>query len=477
MKRMLLIALLLLMIAVGTAFLVSPLNRIYLPTATGYSAKQACSLHFLSGFSLDRARALYIDPLLEPALPILRMTLDRERREVRASLMGLYRQTAVYRPGLGCSLVHDAAEFDRELRVDDPDDFRPLVLDQRHRRARFDVGALDQALDAAFAEPRGSGRNTLAVVVLHEGRLVAERYAEGVAPGTPLHGWSMTKSVMVALAGVLADDGRIQLEQPGIPGSDRHPEVTLEQLLRMNSGLDLAERNDGFDPNSDMLFTEADMVAWAKQRARLHPPGAHWQYMSANTVLAARVLQDRLGDTLADQVHGLRKSLFDPLGIHSAVLEVDQAGNFQGSSYLYAGAHDWARLAQLFLQNGRWNDQRLWPPDWVERIDTPSTGSREQAYGLGFWRGHPDPKAPEGIVYMDGFQAQRAFIVPSERLVIVRLGATNFTSSGTSQLVMDVVEALRSEPVIAPADMAASRGPYALQATPRSSIRQSRSAL
>jgi CubicO group peptidase (beta-lactamase class C family) len=443
--RKLFIGLLLLTAIASGVFLASPLNRIYLPTATGYSAKQACSLHFLSGFSLERARAMYIDPLLEPALPVLKLSLDPERREARASLLGLYRQTAVYRPGLGCSLVHEAAEFDRELRVDDPDAFRPLVLDPRHRQARFDVDALDQALEAAFAEPRGSGRNTLAVVVLHEGRLVAERYAEGVGPGTPLHGWSMTKSVMVALAGALAADGRIQLEQPGIPASDRHPDITLKQLLRMNSGLDLAERNDGFDPNSDMLFTEADMVAWASERDRLHPPGEHWQYMSANTVLAARVLQDRLGDNLVDQVRGLRAVLFDPLDIHSAVLEVDQAGNFQGSSYLYAGAHDWARLAQLVLQDGRWNDQRLWPDDWVERIDTPSNGSRGEAYGLGFWRGHPDPEAPDGIVYMDGFQGQRAFVIPSEQLVIVRLGATNFTSSGTSQLVMEVLGALRTD--------------------------------
>lgn len=443
--RKLLIALFLLMFIASGVFLASPLNRIYLPTATGYSAKQACSLHFLSGFSIERARALYIDPLLEPALPILKVTLDSDRHEARASLMGLYGQTAVYRPGLGCSLVHDASSFDRELRVDDPDAFRSLELDQRHREARFDVDALNQALDAAFSEPRGSGRNTLAVVVLHEGRLVAERYAEGVGPGTPLHGWSMTKSVMAALAGVLAADGRIDLEQPGIPDTDRHPEVTLEHLLRMHSGLDLAERNDGFDPNSDMLFTEADMVAWAGRRDRLHPPGEHWQYMSANTVLAARVLQDQLGDTLVDQVRGLRELLFDPLDIHSAVLEVDQAGTFQGSSYLYAGAHDWARLAQLALQDGRWNDQPLWPADWGKRIDTPSNGSREQAYGLGFWRGHPDPEAPSGIVYMDGFQAQRAFIVPSEQLVIVRLGATNFTSSGTSELLMDVLGSLRGD--------------------------------
>ena len=441
--RKVLVLLLLLAVIGFAAFLASPLNRIYLPTATGFSAKQACSLHFVSGLSLERARTLYIDPLLEPALPVLRVTLDEERREVRASLGGLYRQTAVHRPGLGCSLVHDASEFDRDLAVPMNKAFEPLAFDRNQRVGHFDEQALEAAIDTAFAEPNGGGRNTLAIVVLHEGRLVAERYADGIDADTPLHGWSMTKSAMSLLAGVLVREGRIDLAQPGMPDSSDHDGITLEHLLRMSAGLDMAERADGFDPNSDMLFTEADMVAWARRRDRLHAPGAHWQYMSGNTVLAARVLQDKLGETLPEQVRSLRGSLFDPLGIQTAVLEVDQAGNFQGSSYLYASAQDWARLAQLFLQDGIWNGERMLAEGWVERIDTPTEGSREGAYGLGFWRGHPSVDAPPGIVYMDGFQSQRAFIVPSHDLVIVRLGATNFTGSGTSQLVMGVIAATR----------------------------------
>lgn len=431
------------LVALGLiAFLASPLNRIYLPTATGYTAKQACSLFFVSGFPLDRARAMYIDPLLEPALPVLRVALDEEKREVRTSLIGLYRQTAAYRPGLGCSLIHGAGEFDRSLALPDPDAFEALSLDVAHRADRFDEPALDAAVDRAFAEPEGGGRNTLSIAVLNDGRLVAERYAKGVGPATPLHGWSMTKSVMALLAGVLARDGTIELARPGIPGAADDPPITLDHLLSMTSGLDMAERADGFDPNSDMLFTESDMVAWAAARDRLHPPGSRWQYMSGNTVLAARILQDALGDSLPEQVRALRKLLFDPLDIHTAVLEVDEAGNFQGSSYLYAGTHDWARLGQLVLQGGRWDGQQLLAEGWVERIDTTADGARGDAYGLGFWRGHPDSEAPDGIVYMDGFQSQRAVVVPSHDLVIVRLGATNFTSSGTARLVMDVIESM-----------------------------------
>lgn len=422
-------------------FLASPVHRIYLPTATGISAKQVCSLHFVSGFSVDRARALYIDPLLEPALPVLRVAVEPDRHQAHASLLGLYGRTAVFRPGLGCTLVHDESRFDRELAVPEPDSFEPLPVDPAHRAARFDEDALASALDQAFAEP--GGRNTLAVAVLHEGRLVAERYADGIGPVTPLHGWSMTKSVMTALAGALVHRGVVEPAQPGIPGAEELHDITLEQLLRMTSGLALAERNDGFDPNSDMLFTEGDMAAWAANRERLFAPGAVWSYMSGNTVLAARSLQDELGGTLAAQVRGLREILFDPLGIQSAVVEVDQAGTFQGSSYMYASAHDWARLAQLFLQDGTWDGRRILADRWIEAVTRSTTGAREDAYGMGVWLGHPDVDAPDGIYYMNGFQGQYAFIVPSHDLVIVRLGATNGTGTGSFELVLDVIEAIR----------------------------------
>jgi CubicO group peptidase (beta-lactamase class C family) len=441
--RKLLIVLAVLVVLGLAAFLASPLNRIYLPTATGISAKQACSLHFVSGLSLERARALYIDPLLEPALPVLRVSVDEGRRQARASLIGLYRQTAVFRQGLGCTLVHDESAFDQSLSVPESGTFDALEEDAAHRTAWFKPGKLEAALDAAFAEPAGAGRNTLAVVVLHRGRLVAQRYAEGIGPGTPLHGWSMTKSVIAALAGALIERGDIQLDQSGIVDSPQLDDITLEHLLRMTSGLAMAERADGFDPNSDMLFTEGDMAAWAAGRERAHEPGTHWQYMSGNTILAARRLQDELGNTLPDQSHGLRSLLFDPIGIQTAVMEVDHRGTFQGSSYLYAGAHDWARLAQLFLQDGVWDSRRVLAEGWVERVSRSMHGAREDAYGLGFWLGHPDEAAPRGIFYMSGFQGQYAFIVPSHDLVIVRLGATNRTGTGVFELVMAVIDALK----------------------------------
>src|SRR6056297_2130641 len=239
MRKYLLFAVIAVMLVAAFVFTGSSWHRIYLPTATGITAKQVCSLHFVSGLAPERARSLYIDPLLSPFDGLISARVHTEQREVRARLFGLYRQRAVFREGLGCSLVHDGRSFDRELALPASDGAVPMMLDAAHRDAVFDTVALRAAMDRAFEEPAEGGRNTLAAVVLHDGRLVAERYAEGIGPVTPLHGWSMTKSVIATLAGAMVQRGEVMLDAPGIFDAPGLESTTLEQLLRMTAGLDL----------------------------------------------------------------------------------------------------------------------------------------------------------------------------------------------------------------------------------------------
>lgn len=133
----------------------------------------------------------------------------------------------------------------------------------------------------------------------------------------------------------------------------------------MTGGLSLREGNDGTDPTSQMLFTQRDMAGFAATRERLHAPGDHWEYMSGNTVLATYALQSRLGDDLETQVSAVRERLFEPLGIHTAVIEPDASGTLVGSSYMYATAQDWARLAQLYIDRGMANGERIIPDNWL----------------------------------------------------------------------------------------------------------------
>lgn len=428
---------------------VSTIGRIYLPSGTGITAKQLCSMVFVSGLDTDYAKRVYIDPLLGDAANLISVDVNGEAGQVTASVAGLFwRQSAVHREGLGCTLLRGGAEFDRDLALPAGTDFQPLPLDDAHREAWFDVEALESAIDTAFDDPNGR-RNTLAVAVLHRGRLVADRYAAEAGPDTRFLGWSMTKSITATLAGVLAQDGEISLDMvPEIfDGMEDRQDITLDHLLRMTGGLSLREGNDGTDPTSQMLFTQRDMAGFAATRERLHAPGDHWEYMSGNTVLATHALQSRLGDDLESQVTALRARLFEPLGIHTAVIEPDASGTLVGSSYMYATAHDWARLGQLYLDRGMAGEQRILPDHWADLAADPTPGSN-QDYGLGFWIPIPADNLPAGTFMMHGFQSQLAFIMPEQELVIVRFGATNYTSSGSYDLARSIAASLRNPSVI-----------------------------
>lgn len=421
----------------------STLGRIYLPSGTGLTAKQTCSLTFVSGLEPDYAHELYISPLLGGAEALISVDIDQDNQRVTSSVLGgLFKQTAVYRDGIGCTLVHDFDAFDASLSlpvVNGPD---PMRLDTGWRDANFDVNALNAALDEVFTE---DGRNTLAALVIHDGHLVAERYAEGVDETTPLHGWSMTKSTAATFAGVLVQRGLIDISAPGqvpaLADADR-PEITIDDLLRMSAGLDGFEINDGTDPNSEMLFTQTDMATYAANRNVLHAPGEHWDYQSGNTVLAGSAMETVMGDNVVAEIQTLRDWLFTPLGMNHAVFEPDQSGTLQWSSYMYASARDWARMGELYLNNGRIGDEQIIPPNWLTYVGTPTPTSGDQ-YGSGFWLNIPG--LPSDTVVMRGFQQQWSFVIPSEDLIVLRMGATLGSDGGAPEFARAVIAA-KQEP-------------------------------
>jgi CubicO group peptidase (beta-lactamase class C family) len=432
-----------------TALNLSPIGRVYLPSGTGIVAKQMCSLTWVSGLDPDQAYDFYLNPLLGDAASVIGYEMDEENREVTSSVLGLlWQQRAVWRDGLGCTLVHGSGDFDPDLTVPVTRDFQPMTLDTAHRDAWFDTEALDAAVMDAFDDSEADSRQTLAVAVLHQGRLVAEHYAPGASQQTRFHGWSMTKSAMTTLAGTLVHDGLLDIEAEGaVPAlaeidDIRLSEITVESLLRMAGGLAIAETNTGMDPNSEMLFTQSDMPHYAATRERLHAPGEHWQYMSGNTILATDTMQRLLGDNLPEQVAGLRARIFEPLGIYSAIMEPGENGVFQGSSYMYATAHDWARLNQLYLDNGVVDGERLLPEDWYSIVAEPTPGSNGE-YGMGFWLPNERSTLPPETIMMSGFQGQWGYVMPQQELVIVRFGATTGVNSRTGGLANAVRAALQ----------------------------------
>ncbi len=293
--------------------------------------------------------------------------------------------------------------------------------------------------------------------MVHQDKVIAERYAAGIGVDTPLLGFSMTKSVVNALIGILTQQGLVTPSMPApIPewraANDPRHEIEVEHLMRMTTGLDLDETNSGFDPSSQMVYLHDDMAGFAVKAAMVAAPGKRWAYSSPTTQLLARIIRDAVGgpeQTLAFAWH----ELFNPLGMRNVTLEFDGAGTLQGSSYMLASARDWARFGLLYLNDGVVGGRRLLHADWV---DFSAAATLDTDYGAGFWTNrseHEHARArvgmgiPRDAFFASGDLGQRIVIIPSQHLVIVRLGDSVDPTGdmrGLGRLVQEVIAAIQN---------------------------------
>ena len=415
--------------------------------AAGFAAKQLCSLIHVAGLSPEQAKSLYIDQVLAPLACDITIDYRTSLRKVTASAQGSNFASAVMRDGLGCTVT---TELNKDSRL--PEIALPVVQDEPLDKAdpkkiaqQFDLNAVEEALAEAFAPCH----NTLAVVILHNGRLIAEKFAGGIQSTTPLPGWSMAKSLTATLVGLLVKRGKLDINQPGIvpewqKNTDGSETVTLDHLLRMTSGLDVVEDQSGADPTSQMIFVEPDAAAFAADRGINNVPGTHWEYMSGSTILACRTIFDAAGGSLESSQKFYREAFMKPLGAPSFVFETDASGTFIGSSYTLATAHDWAKFGQLYLNDGVWQGVRLLPRGWVDYVTRHTPESGTNSYGAGFWtvENSNDRGLPQDTFYANGFQGQYVIMIPSQSLVIVRLGAS-VGPDGIWKLGEEIVSAKR----------------------------------
>ncbi len=439
-----------------------------LEIGAGAAAKIAASAVFLQGRTaesvLDNEFAPE-DQLGALMRPLLKIAVDRDNRSVTASLLGASR-TAVYRDGLGATLVIDGVLPENDLADDAqksrvhadaawPTGDRDAVADSLDD---LDREALARAVDEAFtghappANPRTRG-----VVVVYDGRIVAERYADGYSAETPLHGWSMSKSVVDALIGIRVGQGRLKLGQPTnlqqwLDAGDSRSLLTLDHMLRMSAGLVWDENySDLLADPARMLFGEADAAAFAAARKPESTPGSVWEYSSGTSNVVCRVLRESFESDSAYHAFP-RKALFDRIGMRNAVFETDPSGTFIGSSMVYASARDWARFGMLYLNDGVWDGERVLPEGWVRASTTPTKGAPRGRYGRHWWLNAGDaadpsnrsyPSLPRDMFYASGYEGQMVAVIPSRRAVIVRLGCTkNWKSFRDGRFLCDVLAAL-----------------------------------
>ncbi len=452
------IALLVLVVALALAG-----RWLWVATAVGagYAAKVTCSLVFNSGQQAEDALARYVLPEVAPLGPALDVRLREDAVEAR--VLGVGRARAIHRPGLGCTLVPDASEARLAL----PEGLvepRP-GRDRATAWPRGDAGprppvprALSAAIDRAFREPdpaTGAVRNTTAVVIVHAGRLVAERYAPGYGPATPMLSWSMAKSVTAALVGLAVAEGRLALGEPApVPewqaSDDPRRAITLDQLLRMSSGLAFDETYGPTNDVSVMLFTRPDTGAFAAGFPLAAPPDTRWSYSSGTSNLVARLLRDAFQGDLTALVRWSRERLFDPAGLATAFLEPDASGSFIGSSFAFMTARDWARFGELHRRDGEWFGRRVLPEGWVRYVTAPTPAAPEGRYGAHWWLNagepgqpgrRPWPALPADLYAARGHSGQYVIVVPSAKLVVVRLGLSlgDEGQHGVVELTADVI--------------------------------------
>jgi CubicO group peptidase (beta-lactamase class C family) len=430
--------------------------------ATGFVAHIVCTKTFVSGLDPQTVFAEITDRAgIRRLRSVLGYRLDRAGKTVDASVAGLFGSRAAFHDGFGCVLLHGP---------DGPyllkSDIAALKTPKSPPLLAEIAGAaivvpsdpeLKAALDHAFEEPATPPfRRTKAVVVVHDGSVIAERYASGVGVETPLLGFSMTKSVVNALLGILTQQGRISPSMPAPiaewrGAADPRREIEVEHLMRMTSGLALDETNTGFDPSSQMVYLHNDMAGFAAKAAIIAPPGTRWAYSSASTQLLARIIRDTVGGPEQTLAFAWRE-LFNPLGMRNVTLEFDATGTLQGSAYMLASARDWARFGLLYLNDGMIGGHRVVPDEWVDFSASATLGTD---YGAGFWTNRSEHEHAKGRVRSgiprDAFFAlgdlgQRIVVLPSQHLVIVRLGDSVDPTGdlrGFERLVKEVIAATK----------------------------------
>jgi CubicO group peptidase (beta-lactamase class C family) len=429
------------------------------PILTGYGAKNLCSCVFLS----NRQEADVINNELSAfPLSLGSFTISQEDSSATASVFGFAKHKAIYRKGLGCTLINEMSE--EELRAQKFNLAKSpanqdsvawpmgnLLSDTVFSGVNYDL--IHQTLEEAFSEPgTEKNRRTRAIIIVYDGEIIAEKYAPGFDKNTRQLGWSMAKSVTNSLIGILVRDGKLSLnDAPPFDAwkKDNRSTITLHNLMQMSSGLNWEENYSKPSDATNMLFKTRDAGLFASLSPLKDEPGKVFYYSSGTSNMLSWVVRHTVGDSGYHSFPARR--LFHKIGMNSMVMEPDAGGTFVGSSYAFATARDWARFGLLFLNDGMFNGERILPEGWAEYSSTPAEGAKVGQYGAQFWlntgaKGNPAdrlyPDAPTDLYWADGYEGQNVFIIPSKDLVIVKLSQSSGNYLNDNKFLANIIKAL-----------------------------------
>lgn len=410
------------------------------PVISAYGAKILCSGIYVQNRSVAE---LEQHDLADFPFYLGTYTVNEKDSSVTGSVFGFAKRKAIFRKNAGATVVNDFTENEvRQQRFYRP---APPVSNSDSvwwpngnklpdsMAANINRLTLQQAMERVMNETFNDQQSeTRAIVIVHNGQLIAEQYAPGYNYNSRLPAWSMTKSITATQIGILARQNKLNINEPApVPEwkNSSKSAITTRHLLQQNSGLEYSENYNGPSEAITMLFKKGDMASYIASLPLAHTPGSVFNYSSGNANVLSRIIRSTAGEENYQTFPYVE--LLYKIGMYSAQLEPDASGTYVGSSYCYATARDFARFGLLYCNNGKWNDEQILSPAWVKEATQPYEADPLQHYGYQFWlNGFSDasrterifPSAPADMYYAAGYGGQYIFIIPSKKLVVVRLG-------------------------------------------------------
>ena len=425
-----------------------------LKVMVGYSAQIACLQHFVARRPIDFISHHELSAWNNAPFEI-------HDNEVVSTLpfIALYHATSHFTPDIGCVLEGEIEGA-----------YQPIAPQPMRRRLNQRV----QNIARAYIDDKAL--HSRALLVAHKGVIIAEAYGDDTKPNQPHQGWSLTKSLLHALYGVAIKNGVINVNQPPPvrywrETNDGRFQISYDDLFRMSSGLVFDET---YWPPSDvtqMLFTKQDVGDFAALKFMKLAMEKEWSYSSGTTNILSWIYKKTLLKQKRDPIAYMRQSLFQPLGMATMTISPDWTGTPIASSFGFASAEDWLKLGQLYLQKGRWNNKQLIAPEWTKQAASLTKGSGGR-YGHHWWvnapiapktaskaktsqkkdnRAQADeadiyeprfPDLPRNAFWAGGFEGQNIMVLPSQQMVVVRLGWTPDEKIKLNELISSILAIL-----------------------------------
>lgn len=419
---------------------------------SGFSAKSVASGHFLDNRNLETIQQGDNDI---DKIDWATNEINDSEHFVTSNVHGLKERKAIYREGLGVTLINDDFDVSKPYEVPKRTKINnnlPFPYGNSEPKdnvfSNIDYEKLNAVVENAFDKKGEKNKRTRSIIVIYKNKIIAEKYADGFNKNSRILGWSMTKSITGTLFGILQKQGKFDIMKPAPIAewkSDERSKITTNDLLHMNSGLEWEEDYGKISDVTKMLFQDEDMSKAQIDKPLVGKPNNTWNYSSGTTNLLSGILRKQF-KTHQEYLDFWYTNLLDKIGMNSAIIETDMAGNFVGSSYGWATTRDWAKFGLLYLHKGNWNGEQLFDESWAKYVATPTNTSNGN-YGAQFWlnAGGRFPNVPKDMFFASGFQGQMVAVFPSNDLVIVRMGLKEDPEFDFNGLLSGIVSSITAK--------------------------------